>query len=216
MSLLPTRQDHIFAREGWLTILFALLLFVAGWSWHVAAGTLATIWLVFCLNFFRNPKRQTPPNPNALLCPADGKVIVIDTALEPEFLHREMQRISVFMSPLNVHVNRAPCDGTVQQVTHRDGKFLAAFDNNASTQNERSITHVKNPAGDDIVFVQIAGWLARRIINYLRPTDKTAQGKIFGLIKFGSRMDIYFPVNYKILVTLNQKVKAGQTWLAAK
>lgn len=216
MGVKKTQQNNIFAREGWATILFAILLCVVGWYWHIALGILSSLWLGFCLNFFRNPKRLAQALSKGILSPADGKIIVIAEAEEKEFLKQSRKKISIFMSPLDVHVNRAPVSGLVKNISCQSGKFLAAFDKNASDHNERFATHVVTEGGEDIVFVQIAGWLARRIINYLRPSDTTQQGKIFGLIKFGSRMDIYFPGDYNIKVSLGQKVKAGETWLAGK
>lgn len=211
-----TTEKNRLAREGHTAILFAIFLTVAGFVLHAALGVLATLWLVFCLNFFRNPKRSPAQKQNGILCTADGKVISVEESEEKEFLNKKMQKISIFMSPLDVHVNRAPVDGTVRDVSYQSGKFLAAFDKNASDHNERVATHIVDDKGEDLVFVQIAGWLARRIINYVKPGDTLRQGDIFGLIKFGSRMDIYFPSSYRVQVSLDQRVKAGQTWLATK
>ena len=211
-----TTESDILAREGWLTLVVALLLTITGWTLSPFLGILATIWLGFCLNFFRNPPRNFSPQNNGILCPADGKIIVITETLEPEFTHKHLRKISIFMSPVNVHVNRAPVDGEIKNVIHHKGKFLAAFAEDASLHNERCATHVVTSSGTEVIFVQVAGWLARRIINYLKPGDNTSQGKIFGLIKFGSRMDIYFPIEYTVRVAMGDTVKAGQTWLATK
>lgn len=216
MSAKQTQENDLFAREGRNTILLAIVLCMASWYAHTALGILSSLWLGFCLNFFRNPRRVAEPLNHGLLSPADGKIILITQTEEKTFLKQKCQKISIFMSPLDVHVNRAPVSGEVKNVSYQSGKFLAAFDENASDHNERFASHVVSNNGENIVFVQIAGWLARRIINYLQPAGTVEQGKIFGLIKFGSRMDIYFPASYTIKVSMGQKVQAGKTWLAQK
>lgn len=127
-----------------------------------------------------------------------------------------MKRVTIFMSPFNVHVNRAPASGKVLDTVHHNGKFLAAFSEKASDENERSAVHLKTTEGDEVVFVQIAGWFARRIKSYAKVGDQLLRGKIFGVIKYGSRMDVYFPDDYDWTVKLNQKVKAGETVIASK
>lgn len=211
-----TNESHILAREGYTIIALFCLITLAASIWHPAAGTLGLVSTVFCVSFFRNPKRTTPAGPGLLIVPADGRVIAVGRATEPDFLKRDMQRVTIFMSPFNVHVNRSPAAGLVKDKKYHAGKFLAAFDPKASELNERCAIHLKTDDDDDVVFVQIAGWFARRIVCYPHLGEHLVRGKIFGVIKFGSRMDIYFPDSFRHNLTLNQKVKAGETILASK
>lgn len=209
-----TNESDKIAREGHVILLLSAAAAFAGMIVHPYLGALLVLWLAFCLYFFRNPSRVTPPQ--GLISPADGKVIFIGRDTEKDFLHRDMQRITIFMSPFNVHVNRAPESGVIKNTKHHFGKFLAAFDERASSENERVTNHMLTDDGSDIVFVQIAGWFARRIVSYAKPGAKYLRGQIFGVIKFGSRMDVFFPDTYQIQVQLNQKVAAGETVLAKR
>jgi phosphatidylserine decarboxylase len=195
--------------------LFCLVAVAAG-LWHPMAGALGLASTIFCVAFFRNPKRVAPTGPGLLIVPADGRVIFVGRAMEPDFLKRDMQKVTIFMSPFNVHVNRSPAAGLVKDKKYHAGKFLAAFDPKASELNERCALHLKTDDDDDVVFVQIAGWFARRIVCYPYLGEYLGRGKIFGLIKFGSRMDVYFPESFCPAVSLNQKVKAGETVLASR
>lgn len=183
---------------------------------HPIAGALSTVWFLFCVYFFRNPKRSSPQEAGKLIAPADGKVIFVGETEEKHFCKKPMKRVTIFMSPFNVHVNRAPESGEVLDTVHHNGKFLAAFSEKASEENERSAVHMKTKEGDEIVFVQIAGWFARRIKSYAKVGDEMIRGKIFGVIKYGSRMDVYFPDGFESTVQVNQKVKAGVTVIASK
>lgn len=211
-----TNESNILAREGYFILVLFFLLAVVLCLWNLIAGFVGILWFLFCVFFFRNPSRVKEYEKGLLIAPADGRVIHIDTVEESCFLKKPMLKISIFMSPFDVHVNRAPVAGQVVNKKYFKGDYLAAFSKDASEKNERSVLHVKTDNGDDIVFMQIAGWFARRIITYPNVGDDILQGYIFGLIKFGSRMDLYFPKSYKPAVVLRQKVKAGQSVVARK
>jgi phosphatidylserine decarboxylase len=169
----------------------------------------------FCLYFFRNPRRQTGAGPGELVSPADGTVVDISDVGEEEFLGETATRIAIFMSPVDVHVNRAPTSGLVVAMKHVAGKFAMAFGKNIEEQNERNFILFENE-GERILIVQIAGFLARRIIPYVKVDERVAQGQEVGIIAFGSRVDIYFHKGYVPVVDLHAKVKAGITVLARK
>jgi len=211
-----TKDSDILAREGYLIIIPSLIVVLGAFFFNAYVGAALCLWLAFCLYFFRNPKRVTPTGENNLVSPADGTILSISEETENEFLKKKMTRITIFMSPFNVHVNRVPLSGIVKNRTYRPGKFLAAFSEKASSENERSLIHMQTQEGQDLVFVQIAGWLARRIISYPEGGDSLEKGGIFGVIRFGSRMDVYLPEGFKPNVTKEQKVKAGETILALK
>jgi phosphatidylserine decarboxylase len=182
-------------------------------NWITLILTLGLLYIV--LQFFRNPKRNTVANAAHVIAPADGKVVVIEEVEEPEYFKGKRIQISVFMSPFNVHVNRYPVAGTVQYVKYHPGLYLVAWHPKSSTDNERSTVVVKTDAGQEVLFRQIAGALARRIVYYAREGDKATQGGEFGFIKFGSRVDIFLPVGTKIDVALNQVVRGGETVIAS-
>ena len=172
-------------------------------------------FVLFCLFFFRNPRRQTDAGPGKLISPADGTVIDISEVTENEFLGTTVNRIAIFMSPADVHVNRAPCAGRVIAMKHKAGKFAMAFKKNIEEVNERNFILFENE-GERILIVQIAGFLARRIIPYVKIDHHVTQGQPVGIIAFGSRVDIYFHKGYEPVVKLHEKVKAGLTVLARK
>ncbi len=182
-------------------------------NWITLLLTLGLLYIV--LQFFRNPKRNTVANAAHVIAPADGKVVVIEEVEEPEYFKGKRIQVSVFMSPFNVHVNRYPVAGTVQYVKYHPGLYLVAWHPKSSTDNERSTVVVKTDAGQEVLFRQIAGALARRIVYYAREGDKATQGGEFGFIKFGSRVDIFLPVGTKIDVALNQVVRGGETVIAS-
>ncbi len=165
------------------------------------------------LNFFRNPSFDIPFNPNHILSPCDGKVVVIEEVMDSVYFKEKVTQISVFMSPLNVHVNRNPIGGTVQYYRYIKGEFLVAFDPKSSERNERTFVVTKNDRVT-VAYKQIAGYVARRICCYIKEGDKVAQGVEFGFIKFGSRIDILIPVSCKVKVQLEEVVKAGRSVLA--
>jgi phosphatidylserine decarboxylase len=178
-----------------------------GW-WWASLGMLVVTLLA--ANFFRDPDREVPEGENLVVSPADGRVVAIDQGRVAESMPGEsFQRVSIFMSPLNVHVNRVPASGEVISVRHTPGRFLAAFSDRASAENERSEVVMRDRAGRPLVFVQIAGWLARRIICRLQPGQSVIQGVRYGLIMFGSRLDVYLPPTAAVRVKLGDRVHAG-------
>ena len=202
-----------FAKEGHPFILFfsalTILSAVFRTHWLTAIFLILTLFMFY---FFRDPDRVTVPDKNAFYTPADGKIIVITETEEDEMLREKALKISIFMSPLNVHVNRAPCDGVVREVKHYPGKFLSAFKEEASKANEH-ITMLLESRHGKIVVKQIAGYVARRAVCRVKPGDTLAQGQRYGIIKFSSRLDIFLPLSTKVKVKLGDKVKAGETVL---
>lgn len=165
------------------------------------------------LNFFRNPSFDIPLNPNHILSPCDGKVVVIEEVQDDVYFKGKVTQISVFMSPLNVHVNRNPISGVVQYYRYIKGEFLVAFDPKSSERNERTFVVTKNE-NVTVAYKQIAGYVARRICCYIKEGDKVNQGEEFGFIKFGSRIDLLIPLDCKVMVKLEEVVKAGRSVLA--
>ena len=172
------------------------------------------ILLFLILQFFRNPKRNFKLNPNEVLSPVDGKVVVIEEVFEKEYFKDKRLQISVFMSPLNVHVTRYPVGGNVMFSKYHPGKFLVAWHPKSSEENERTTVVVKNKVFGDVLHRQIAGAVAKRIINYAQEGIEVEQSSDSGFIKFGSRVDIFLPLGTEINVSLNQKVKGGVSILA--
>lgn len=173
------------------------------------------VFLFLILQFFRNPKRTTLLNDNAVVSPVDGKVVVIEEVFEPEFFKEKRLQVSVFMSPINVHVTRYPIGGQVAYSKYHPGKYLVAWHPKASTENERTTVVVDNPTYGKVLYRQIAGALAKRIVNYAKQGgDAATQGEDSGFIKFGSRVDLFLPLDTKIKVNLNQKVKGGESIIA--
>ncbi len=172
------------------------------------------LWLlaVFVVFFFRDPAREVPTGLGLLVSPADGTVIGIDEIDEPDFMQARTKRVAIFLSPFNVHVNRVPHDGEVQYFRYQQGRFLVASAPAASTENEQSIIGLQTPDGK-IVFKQIAGILARRIVCEIREGHRVRRGERFGVIKFGSRMEVFMPLNTEIKVRLREKVRAGESIL---
>lgn len=178
-------------------------------------SSIVFLFFIFCLFFFRNPRRFSTEPDNVLLSPADGKVMDIGEIMEKEFINGTMQRINIFMSPADVHVNRAPCEGQIVKILHRPGEFAVAFKKDIDKDNERNYILIEHH-NERFLLVQIAGFLARRIVAYVKEGDHVNRGDTVGMIAFGSRVDIYFPNNYETVVELHQKVKAGITPLAQK
>ncbi|RMD58412.1 MAG: phosphatidylserine decarboxylase family protein [Nitrospirae bacterium] len=167
----------------------------------------------FMLFFFRDPERRIPNVPGAFLSPADGKVIFIGEVEEDKYLKERRKKISVFMSPFDVHINRSPCDGIVVMVKHNTGKFLAAYREGASLENENTEIIIESVQGS-ILVRQVAGFLARRTVCRVGVGDVLERGERFGMIKFSSRVDIYLPLECEVLVKLGQKVRAGESIIA--
>ncbi len=175
---------------------------------------LSLVVFVIILQFFRNPTRQLTQDPNAIIAPADGKIVVIEKVFEKEFLKTECMQISIFMSPFNVHVNRNPVSGIVQYFKYHKGKYLVAWHPKSSELNERTTTVIETEKGDKILFRQIAGALARRICWYVKEGQPVKQGQEMGFIKFGSRVDVFIPLNATINVKIGEKTSGGQTIIA--
>lgn len=209
------------AREGLLIIVgvaVGALLLVALGAWlggpgSVALAGLGAVALGFTLWFFRDPRRTAPPNAEGglLLAPADGKVVELVVEPDTLYLKGSAQRVSIFLSPLNVHVNRVPADGTVEYTRYVPGEYLVAWHPKASEKNERSEIGLRHPSGTPVLFKQIAGAVARRIVFHLREGDRVRAGDRFGIVKFGSRMDVLVPPHVELDVRLGQRVVAGET-----
>lgn len=204
----------IIAREGWLFLAIALAL-AALVSWYSSPWSIP-FWIVaaFVLQFFRDPARDAPGEANTVASPADGRVVAVEKAHDP-YLDRETIKVSVFMNVFNVHSNRAPVDGEVKQIWYNAGSFVNAALDKASTENERNALWIRADAGADVVCVQVAGLIARRILCYVKPGDKLARGQRYGFIRFGSRVDVYLPPNARVKAALGDKVYAASTVLAS-
>ena len=166
------------------------------------------------LQFFRNPTIPIPNDPELSYAPADGKVVVIEKTMEEEYLKEDRIQISIFMSPINVHVNRSPINGILKYFKYHPGKYLVAWHPKSSTENERTSLVIEHPNGIQLMMRQIAGAMARRIKWYVKEGDPMAQGNEFGFIKFGSRVDVFVPLDAEILVDIDQKTKGGITPIA--
>ena len=196
---------YILAATG----LLILLLFL-GWKFLTV---LAFILTVLVINFFRDPERVIPQVPQAVLSPADGKIIFAGSTFEDRFLGEEALKISIFMSIFNVHVNRIPLTGEVESIHYEKGTFFAASLDKASLDNEHNAVVLRTSEGEKIVFVQIAGLIARRIDCWLQTGDRVQQGGRFGMIRFGSRLDVFVPTDSRLAVSKGQRVKAGESIL---
>ncbi|APX99875.1 phosphatidylserine decarboxylase family protein [Lacinutrix venerupis] len=214
----------MFHKEGHKIIVITFILIIASyiavdyfidinWLKYILFFTLA-IFLYLILQFFRNPKRNTINNNNNVLSPVDGKVVVIEEVFEKEYFKEKRLQISVFMSPLNVHVTRYPINGKVLFSKYHPGKYLVAWHPKASEENERTTVVVENESYGKVLYRQIAGALAKRIVNYAKVGDEAVQGTDSGFIKFGSRVDLYLPLDTNVKVSLNDKVKGGESIIA--
>ena len=212
-------------KEGYTTIAITILLIfvinavvdykyydITWLRWFIYIFSAALFIIV--LQFFRNPSRSFSSGDELVICPADGKVVVIEETVEGEYFKDKRLQVSIFMSPVNVHINRNPISGVVKFFKYHPGKYLAAWNPKSSTENERTTTVVENKSGVPVLFRQIAGALARRIVWYVKEGDEVVQTEQFGFIKFGSRVDVFLPVGTKVNVELNQVVKGGITTLA--
>ncbi|MBK9955632.1 MAG: phosphatidylserine decarboxylase [Rhodocyclaceae bacterium] len=209
-----TAYPHpIIAREGWpflggAVALAAMVGYGAGAAWSVP------FWLIalFVLQFFRDPPRLVPGDARSVLSPADGRIVAIQPVRDP-WLNRDAMKISVFMNVFNVHSNRSPVDGEVQQRWYHAGKFVNADLDKASEENERNALHIRTATGHDITCVQVAGLIARRILCYVEAGAPLARGQRYGFIRFGSRVDLYLPTNVQVAVAIGDKVRATRTIL---
>ena len=209
----------MFAKEGYSTILvvfsFSIIVGVAvsfgpGWLGYIFYPALILLCGLI-LYFFRDPKRSSPNDQNLILSPADGKVVLIQETEEYEYLGGAVTQISIFLSPLDVHVNRVPVSGDLEYVRYYPGKYLMAWEDHASDLNERAHFGVKHPSGLKILFKQITGFMARRIVYHIREGDQIQAGQRFGIMKFGSRMDILLPQNVDIKVEKGDRTVAGES-----
>ena len=204
----------IIAREGWVFLALALAVAVAlsaAGLWVLAA--LAWLAVAFIVQFFRDPPRVVPREANAVLAPADGRIVSVGTARDP-YLERDALKISVFMNVFNVHSNRSPVDGTVVGAWYHAGSFLNAALDKASLENERNALHLRTADGRDVTCVQVAGLIARRILCYAKPGDMLTRGQRYGFIRFGSRVDVYVAPEAMPRVAVGDVVYATQTILA--
>jgi phosphatidylserine decarboxylase len=175
---------------------------------------ITALFYLIILQFFRVPKRHTVINPKHIIAPADGKVVVIEEVEEPEYFKGKRKQVSIFMSPINVHVNFNPISGIVTYFKYHPGKYLVAWHPKSSTENERTTCVVKHENGTEVLFRQIAGALAKRICWYVNEGDQVTQGQEFGFIKFGSRIDIYLPLDAEICVNIGDKPVGSETVIA--
>ena len=204
----------ILAREGWPFIAAALALALVVWAFAGFAWSI-TVWLivVFVIQFFRDPPRAVPTQPNAVLSPADGRIVKVEKTRDP-MTERDTLLISVFMNVFNVHSNRSPVDGTVERIQYSAGKFVNADLDKASTENERNAMLVRLTGGERIAVVQVAGLIARRILCYAREGQSLSRGERYGFIRFGSRVDVYLPLGARPKVAVGDVVHATTTVLA--
>lgn len=211
-------------KEGYTSIaIVVLVIFVANALVHYfVPGNTFVVWLVYVLSFalfiivlqfFRSPKRTIVVDENTILCPADGKVVVIEETEEMEYFQEKRIQVSIFMSPINVHINRNPISGIVKFFRYHPGKYLVAWHPKSSTLNERTTIAVETASGKEVLFRQIAGALARRIVWYVETGSVVKQGEEFGFIKFGSRVDVFLPLGTKVMVNIGDKVSGGLTVL---
>ncbi len=193
-------------------ILIVLSIFLNNNFIRVPLILLIIFLTAFTLNFFRDPERTVPIKENIVISPADGRVLFVKEVLDDKFLKTKAKMVSIFMSPLNVHVNRIPISGKVEYLNYIRGEYLAAFEDKASERNERNEIGITSPAGK-VFFTQIAGFVARRIVSDLKVGDSVNIGNRFGMIKFGSRVDIIVPSNWQVKVKKDDNVTAGETIL---
>jgi phosphatidylserine decarboxylase len=215
VTLPASRYPHpVIAREGWpflaIALVVAVALSLASW-WLLAI--VAWLAFLFVLQFFRDPPRDVPAQPNAVLSPADGRVVRIGKARDP-YLDRDALMISVFMNVFNVHSNRSPVDGTVAEAWYHPGSFVNAALEKASTDNERNALKLVTSSGAQVMCVQIAGLIARRILCYVKRGDVLARGQRYGFIRFGSRVDLYLPLDAVPRASVGDKVYATETIVA--
>ncbi len=211
----------MFTKYGYNTIVFVsfivfalivISIFSTSNSIRIPLIILAFILIIFTLNFFRDPDRTVPDNSNIIVSPADGRILFVKEIFDDKFLKSKAKLVSIFMSPLNVHVNRIPVSGKVEYINYVKGDYIAAFEDKASERNERNEIGITTPAGK-VLFTQIAGFVARRIVSELKIGDSVIIGNRFGMIKFGSRVDIIVPVQWQVKVKKDDNVTAGETIL---
>lgn len=203
-----------FAKEGIPFIAVpAGVTLLTGWlGWPIVAcvGAVATL---FCAWFFRNPARIVPQGPKLVVAPGDGKVIAVEEEFEPRYLKERSIRLTIFLNVFDVHINRVPCDGVIEDVQYQPGLFLVASKPEATLRNEQNAMMIKTHEGMKVLCVQVAGLIARRIVCWISPRDRAIRGERYGLIRFGSRMDTFLPMGTKLRVVVGERVKGGETIL---
>jgi phosphatidylserine decarboxylase len=206
------KRCGVIATPGYNFILAGVVLIFLGlighWPWLSALGIVSALFFTY---FFRDPERDIPGEPEIIVAPADGKVVLVDTVQETGLLQSPAQRVAIFMNVFDVHVNRTPAAGQVKEVQHRAGDYKAAFRQDAALRNEQQAVVLETGAGRQFLVVQIAGLLARRIIAFVKPGQQLARGERFGMICFGSRVDLYLPGEVDIQVKVGDRVKAGSS-----
>lgn len=203
-----------FAKEGFPFIgVTAGVTLIAGWLGWTALAVGAALLTLFVAWFFRNPARVVPQGADLVVAPGDGKVIAIEEEFEPRFLKDRSIRLTIFLNVFDVHINRVPCEGVVQDVQYQPGLFLVASRPDATIKNEQNALMLMTPKGVKVLCVQVAGLIARRIVCWLSPGDRVQRGERFGLIRFGSRMDTFVPVGTVLMVKVGDRVKGGETIL---
>lgn len=211
----------MFTRYGYITIGIAAIIFFVGISLSFFVNNnilkiilivLPALYLVFTLNFFRDPDRTPPAQDNVAVSPADGKVLFVKEVLDNKFINGKAKQVSIFMSPINVHVNRTPIEGKIEYLKYYEGEFIAAFEDKASEKNERAEFGINSKYGK-VFFTQVAGVVARRIIYELKVGDEVKMGERFGMIKYGSRVDVVVPDEWEARVKKDENVTAGETIL---
>ncbi|EAR12405.1 phosphatidylserine decarboxylase [Polaribacter irgensii 23-P] len=215
-----------FHKEGYKIIVIAFVLSIAAillaeklieTTWLVKSIQIVVLGLLFTvLQFFRDPKRVTILDDNVIIAPVDGKVVVIEEVEEPEYFKDKRLQVSIFMSPINVHVTRSAMSGAIKYSKYHPGKYLVAWHPKASTENERTSVVIDNTSFGEVLYRQIAGALAKRIVNYAKEGDLVIQGADAGFIKFGSRVDLYLPIGTELTVKLGDTVKGGTQVIAKK
>ena len=208
------RKILFFTLLGLLVVNLVLYYFNSNLTFNWIFTGASVIVFLLILQFFRSPYRNLLLHEDLVIAPADGKVVVIEDVEEPEYFQGMRKQISIFMSPINVHITRNPVSGVVKYFKYHPGNYLVAWHPKSSTKNERTTTVVESLAGPEVLFRQIAGAMARRIVWYVTEGDEVNQGEEFGFIKFGSRVDIFVPVDTEVKVQLGQKTKGGQTVIA--
>ena len=203
-----------FAKEGFpfIAVTAGLTVLAASLGWYLLAACAGLVTL-FVSWFFRNPTRVVPQDPDVVVAPGDGKVIAIGEEFEPRFLKDRSIRVTIFLNVFDVHINRAPCDGVVQEVQYQPGLFLVASRPDATIRNEQNALMLMTPHGVKVLCVQVAGLIARRIVCWASAGERDRRGERFGLIRFGSRMDTFLPLGTVLKVSVGDRVKGGETIL---
>jgi len=203
-----------FAKEGFPFIgATAGITLIAGWLGWIPIAAVAGILTLFVSWFFRNPPRVIPQGPHLVVAPGDGKVLAVDEEFEPRYLKDRAIRISIFLNVFDVHINRIPCEGTIEDVQYQPGLFLVASKPGATLKNEQNAVMIKTVEEAKVLCVQVAGLIARRIVCWVNARDRAVRGERYGLIRFGSRMDTYLPIGTAIKVAVGNRVKGGETIL---